>query len=244
MPDEIPSSRDLLKSALQRTADCPPLENLERALDGDPAMTAHAHSCAYCRTELELLESFRLAEIPPEDARAVDAVTRRLRRHSVTDSLLVPEPRGRWWQFNPAWLRPAAFATAGLLVLIAIGLQLRHSSAPALRNAQPNGAEVFRSQSLAILSPSGDLQKSPGEVRWEPVPSAAAYKISLLEVDGNEFWSAQTTGTSIAFPPSIRAQIVPAKTLLISVTAFDGNTHKIAESERVRFRILQNLYPH
>jgi hypothetical protein len=244
MPDETPSSRDLLQSALQRTADCPPLETLEQALDGDPAMTAHAHSCAYCRTELELLESFRLAEIPSEDARAVDAVTRRLSRHSVTDSRRVPEPRQRWWQFSNAWLRPAALATAGLLVLIAIGLQLRHSSAPALRNTQANGAEVFRSNSLAVLSPSGDLQKSPGEVRWEPVPSAAGYQIRLLEVDGNELWSAQTTDTSIAFPPSVRARFVPTKTLLISVTAFDGKSHKIAESAIVRFRILQNLYPH
>jgi hypothetical protein len=130
-----------------------------------------------------------------------------------------------------------------MLVLAAVGLQLRHIAPPELRHASGNQPDVFRSQSLAILAPAGDLQKAPEEVRWEPAPSAAAYRVRLMEVDGHELWGAQTVNTSVAFPPSVRALIVPAKTLLLAVTALDARGQKIAESDNTRFQVLQNVYP-
>ena len=65
-----------------------------------------------------------------------------------------------------------------------------------------------------------------------------------MEVDRGELWSAETTATQIDLPPVAENLIVPAKTLLIQVTALDAAGSRIAESESVRFRLLQKLYTH
>jgi hypothetical protein len=127
-------------------------------------------------------------------------------------------------------------------MVVGITLQLRRGNAPALDSSGAAGSEVMRSRTMTILSPSGDLQAPPAEVRWEPVPSAVTYRFRLLEVDGNELWSTQTAATSTAFPPEVRARMAPAKTLLGVVTGLDAAGRKVAESETVRFRILQSLY--
>jgi hypothetical protein len=190
-----------------------------------------------------MLQSFRLAEVPAEDAQAVSAITQRLKRRTARDFQRIAAPRRSWWQFNPAWLQPAALAGAAALVVIAFVVQFHHAVPPALGTPGGAGPEVFRSQTLNVLSPSGDLQKPPEQARWEPAPSAATYRVRLLEVDGHELWSAQTANAAIAFPQSIRTYMLPAKTLLLVVTAFDSSGKTIAESESVRFRVLQNIYP-
>ncbi len=244
MPDEHLSPNELFRSALQKTDNCPPIEALERVLDGAGLETvAHVQSCAFCSAELEMLQSFRLAEVPAEDAQAVRAITQRLNRRTARDFQRVAAPRRPWWQFGPAWLQPAALAGAAALVVIAIAVQFHPAGPPALGSPGAAGPEVFRSQTLNILSPSGDLQRPPEQARWEPAPSAATYRVRLLEVDGHELWSAQTANAAIAFPQSIQRYMVPAKTLLLVVTAFDSAGKTIAESESIRFRVLQNLYP-
>jgi len=57
-----------------------------------------------------------------------------------------------------------------------------------------------------------------------------------------ELWSAEALSPRIALPPRVGTLIVPSKTLLIQVAAFDASSQKIAESETVRFRLLQNVY--
>ena len=141
-------------------------------------------------------------------------------------------------------MRPAALAVAGALVVIAIGLQVRQSAPPAIDGARATGAQVFRSQALTILSPIGDLKDSPSEIRWEPVPTAATYQVRLMEVDQHEMWNAHTAQTSASLPDDLRTQIVPLKTLLLEVTAFDAKGRKVAQSEVIRLRVLQNLYSH
>jgi hypothetical protein len=138
---------------------------------------------------------------------------------------------------------PAALAFAGALMVMGIGIEWQRSGRPALESGGGNGAEVFRSHTLAMVSPTGDLAKAPDEARWEAAQSAASYKIRLLEVDGNELWSAQTAGTAMTFPANIRALMAPAKTLLCTVAAYDASGKKIAESEAARFRVLLTTQP-
>jgi len=242
MPDRDALPSDLLKRALQRTANCPPVEALERLLEtADAALSTHVSACAYCKTELELLRSFRQAEVPAEDAEAIRTIAQRLSRPALVRPRRVEAPRRTSWRFGGSWLRPSALAAAGILLIVSIGLQFRHAGPPKLRG--DGGSEVFRSRTITVLSPSGDLQRPPEQVRWEQAPSAAMYQVRLLEVDGNELWSAKTSNTSIAFPPSIRALMLPAKTLSIAVEVYNAQGQKIAQSENVRFRILQNIYP-
>lgn len=233
------SDSPLFRAALQRTDRCPPQDALERHVDRpDDALSAHINDCAYCKTEMELLRSFLQCDVPANDAAAVDAIVQRLDRRPRT----LVERRKPWWSLDLSWARAAALAAAAILVAVGIGLQLRQSGPPALRNPASNSAPIYRSSSVAILSPSGDLQTAPTEARWESVPAATSYRVSLLEVDGNELWSSATSGTTIAFPSSVRALMAPAKTLAFTVVAFNAQNQKIAESSKVNFRILQKIY--
>jgi hypothetical protein len=137
------------------------------------------------------------------------------------------------------WLSPAAVAVAGVLILVAVGLQWR-SSQPAL-HAPAAADEPLRSNRIAAISPAGDLGRVPTEIQWQPAPSAARYEVRVLEVDGAELWKSDTGATRIDLPPDVRARIVPAKTLLWRITAYDARGRFVAESNNVHFRLLQKF---
>ena len=63
------------------------------------------------------------------------------------------------------------------------------------------------------------------------------YEARLLEVDGAEL--AETAENRIELPAAVRARVVPAKTLLCQVLAFDASGHRVGQSETVRFRLVQ-----
>jgi hypothetical protein len=90
-----------------------------------------------------------------------------------------------------------------------------------------------------VIAPSGNLRRAPSEIRWQAAPNAVRYEARLLEVDGAELWKAETAENRIEFPAAVRARVVPAKTLLCQVSAFDASGHRVAQSEAVRFRLLQ-----
>ena len=231
--------RTFLRNSLGPTRNCPPVEKLEAALNGaEHRILDHVRACSYCQTELELLRAFTLAEVPAEDSAAVREVTMRLAppRAPVPVAERLP-----WWRFGGSLLRPALLGFAALLLLAGLGLQLRNSGRPGLRTDV--GTDVYRANTLTVARPVGDIQKPPDEIRWEPVPAAVRYRVRIQEVDGNQMWSADSTATSVTVPADVRARIVPAKTLLCTVTAFDGGGHTIAESNNVRFRVLQTIYP-
>jgi hypothetical protein len=251
MPDNS-FQDELLRASLDRTSECPPVEALANMLDrpegADAKTRAHTASCAFCKTELRMLEAFREAEIPASDAEAVQQITGRLRAPSAQIrpgvSIAPPLSSSPSWTeriFGAGWLRPAALALAGALLIIAIGLQLRQRS-PLLDTTA--GSDVFRSGTFSISSPVGDLQNVPSEIRWETVPSAANYEVHFMEVDHSELWKGTSTQASLEIPADVRPRIVPLKTLLLEIDAFDANGRKVAQSEVVRFRVLQNVYSH
>jgi hypothetical protein len=245
MPDNNQSERELYQTALQRTKDCPSIEEIERVLDGkDSQFAAHIEFCSFCAAELDVLKTFCVAEVLPEDEHAVQLIAGRLRDVKAVIPDRPSTGRDSWWRslfgnlFGGSWVVSASLATAAFLMLIAIGLQLRRG-APSIDGGNGSGSEVQRSQGLAILAPKGDVQSAPVEVRWEAVPSAATYEVRLLEVDHHELWSARTAQISLPLPADARARMLPAKTLLFEVTAFDSAGRKVAGSEFVRFRVLQ-----
>jgi hypothetical protein len=152
------------------------------------------------------------------------------------------EVKESWWKafWNPAWLKPAALALGAIVLVVVVSTQLRNGP-PALR--PPSGdQEVLRSNSISVIAPAGDLAQPPSEIEWQATPNATKYEVQLLEVDGAELWRAETVGTRIELPAAVLARIVPAKTLLCQVSAFDASGHRIAQSEAVRFRLLQRVY--
>jgi len=134
----------------------------------------------------------------------------------------------------------ASFAMAAVLVAAVVVIQFRPTKDRPLPDTTQTGQEILRSGGFALLSPVGDLQAQPGEIRWEKVPNAANYLVRVLEVDGNEMWKAETAENHIDLPSAIRSRIVPAKTLLCEVSALDASGKKIGETGQVRFRLLQH----
>ena len=71
------------------------------------------------------------------------------------------------------------------------------------------------------------------EMRLDAITAA----LGLTNASGAKAYTTDTTAASIELPPSVRAQIVPGKTLLWQVTAIDASNAPIAESEPLRFRV-------
>lgn len=239
MNSEPLPEREILRQALTPGGDCPSVQRLEKCLEAAPPpdLSRHLESCAHCRAELELLRTF-YAPPRPEEAEAVRQVAGRLqtpREHMGTPL----RPHRSLLQFR--WLSGAVMAAAALLLVTALGLQLRHRSAPRLAATNSPEDNVFRSGRLAVVAPAGDLSSAPEQIQWQSVAGAAQYRVRLLEVDHAPLWTDSTSQVQLAIPAAVRAEIVPSKPLFVEVTAFDSAGHKLAESELVRFRVLRKV---
>ena len=233
---------EAFRAALGPGPQCPPIEELSRLVENpgsDQLLVKHVATCPHCRTELKLMQMFESGEVRPDESAAVRQVVERLqagRRAAEPERL-------PWWRWLAAMrMRPVILGMATLLVVAGVGLQLRQSAAPTLHRV--SGDEVLRAHDTVILAPAGDVSEAPREIRWQATTGAVRYHVRLLEVDGTELWNAETDADHIAIPADVTARIVPAKTLLVRVSALDAASHKLAESEPVRFRVLQNLYTH
>jgi len=246
MLNRQPSIDDVFRTALAPSENCPPIEELERCTGGEQAPSAavaeHVKSCAYCQTELHLLNSF-LADDAAQTSDERKAAELLLQRSPVPPAeTIVAETRIPWWKaaFGMRGMTQAAFAMAVILAVAGIVVRYRTTSVPpAVNQGSQTGQEVFRSGSFNMLSTTGDLQERPKEIRWEKVPNAVNYQVRLLEVDRNELWNATTREGHIDLPSAVQARIVPAKTLYWQIEAFDSSGAKIGATGLVRFRLLQ-----
>ena len=253
MSNTDPPEERILKAALGPGDECLPLELLEKfgigdsippaPLAGHPALlAAHIESCRYCQTQIQMLREFHTGALSETETEAVRLISARLRTRSNEIFQAAKEPvpaQEPWWRifWRVPWLSPAALALAGILVVVAVGLQMRNGH-PVLRPPRPD-EEVLRSNAISIIAPSGDIQQVPGEISWQAAPNAVRYEARLLEVDGTELWKGETAANRIDLPAPMRARIVPAKTLLCQVSAFDASGHRVAQSDTVHFRLLQ-----
>jgi hypothetical protein len=247
MLNREPSEQNALLAALGPTPECPPLEELESFAAGEePAATVlagHLRSCAYCKTELDLLQTF-LAGQSSSSSQEVNKVAELLRQRSrkIIREVLRTSAEPPWWRaaFTVRRLAYASLAMAAVFLMTGAIVFFRSVTyRPQLEAANRGGQEVLRAGSFAVISPAGDLQTGPKEIRWERVPQAARYRVSLLEVDRSEMWRAETTEDHVELPASIQARIVPAKTLFLEVMALDSAGTKVGDTGLVRFRLLR-----
>lgn len=233
------SANDRFRRALGPSAACLSIKALALCFEGKapPESLQHLSVCAHCRAELDLFRAFHEG---PRDEAEVAAVERIADQLHSPRAIHVVAPRRRWAHMR--WFSAASMTAAAALLITAVGIELRRHSAPQIATRAAI-EEVARSGAVSLLSPRGDIAEVPSRIRWQPVPGAQRYEVSLLEVDQVEFWTASTTDSQIDIPPAAAARIAPAKTLLIQVKAFDP-AGLLAESPFERFRVLQNIYPH
>jgi hypothetical protein len=246
MPDKEPSEKQIVQSALGPGDDCLPVEQLEQfVIEGSTPVAPlpeHVQCCTYCQTQVQLLREFHAGTPRQTETEAVRLITSRLRARSneIFQAERVPvEVREPWWRaiWRAPWLSPVALALAGIFVVVALGLQMRNAP-PGLRLPHPD-REVLRSNTISVIAPSGDIRQVPSEIQWQAAPNAVRYEARLFEVDGVELWKAETPQNRIELPAAVRARVIPAKTLLCQVLAFDALGHRVGQSETVRFRLLQ-----
>ncbi len=243
MSDKRAFAADLLRAA---PLGCPSVERLLAGIDqADPEIIRHAGSCTFCGSELRMFESFRSADVPDSDASAINAITARLKSRAG-EIIPAPPPAAPRWNavFTRGWGRPAMVAIGVSAFLVLIAIELRPMHPPGLDTAVGGGAEVYRAPTVvSIVRPSGDVAKVPDSIAWMTVPGAASYRVRMTEVDGHELWNGVTSNTAVPLPVKIRAKIVPSKTLLLDVTAFDPAGRRIADPEITRFRFLPFYRP-
>ncbi len=248
MLSKEPLAQDAIRAALQPTGECPRIEELEALASGEALavrnLTGHVQACAYCQTELHLLKTFLAGEAgrKTQDARRTAALLQR-RGKDIFRQAFPPSEPVSWWKtvFTIRRMAQASLAAAAILLVVGAIVFFRSMTyRPQLEAKNQTVQEVLRSGSFAVLSPVGDLQERPKDVRWERVSQATGYQVRVLEVDGSEVWKAKTTEDRIELPAAIRAQIVPAKTLFAEITAFDSSGNQLGATGLVRFRLVRS----
>jgi hypothetical protein len=235
---------EILRTALAPGAECLSIEQLGRYANGElgageqRAADLHVRSCLSCQAELALLQAVMSSSVRPgEDDVVRDGAARLEQRRMEIPAAPRPatSPRSRWPGFgiipSAAVAAIAVFGTAaGFYVLFV-------QRAPQLPGDVATQNEVTRSLAIAVRVPVGDQIELPRRFEWLAVDGAVRYRLRLLEVDRREVWSTSTSAPGVDLPPPIQPAIVPGRTMLWEVTAYDAAGMALAESGMQSFRV-------
>lgn len=233
-------------------AGCPPPEAYladeeDRLSPGERRrLDEHADRCPACAAERDLARVFDAGPeaegVLPED---VDFVISRLEAASPVRPASKGPSKGTVVAFPSAAPKPASklparstvwrLAAAVILVLGAGMLfQLSRSGAPPL--PAPGTGTVVRGGEVEAVAPVGEVAGIPAELRWEPRPGAASYRVRLLTVDDTVLWETAVPAPPARLPAEVTGQLHRAVVYIWTVEALDASGARIAVSEPVRFR--------
>jgi hypothetical protein len=219
-----------LSSDLQPTPDCISLERLGTELT--PTERSHVDTCARCQAELALWQAFNEPSRDEVETEAVDSIVARLHRSRVISRGSAPPPLAQ--RFQRTHVRRLLGVAAVIMVAATLGYVVWDREPALLPQA---GEQVYRTASIDIVSPSGDVAGPPTELMWVDSPAAARYDVRVLEVDGTVVWRATSLSPRVDLPDDVRARIVPGRTLIWDVVALDESGRTVAESGPQRFRV-------
>jgi hypothetical protein len=245
----LESERGNLKRMFGAGPGCLRVEQLSGLVDGslDAAGTALAHDhvsrCAYCRNELALLNEFRSAQPRADEVASLEWMGSELDRRMAGAFKQSERRKGPSLSsvklgdfFSIFSWRGFALAAASLMVAAIVGNYYWRPAGPG-RPVVTRGSEVWRSSQVIVLTPIGDVEKAPSELKWQPINGAARYQVRLLEVDRSEIWRAESGVPEQTLPVELRAKMVPGRTFLWEVSAFDRAGRKVAGSNLQQFYI-------
>ena len=223
MNPDGPDTPTQWRQAMDATPDCLTIERL--MADLTPAEQGHVDQCARCQAERALALEFDRS-VPGADEADVESVAVELQRRIAATRPAVVSRRPR---FLSPWLQLAA----GVVFAAGVGY-LVWDREPAIGKTE---SDVYRSNTVSVTGPIGDLVAPPARFEWTLVPGAARYRIDVREVDSTLVWSATTADVSVATPSAVLQVLVPGKALVWEITALDANGAVVAHSAEQRFRI-------
>jgi hypothetical protein len=248
MSPQLPLDEWLRAAFSPEEAGCPPPEAYLEAEAGALApeerrrLDEHADRCPACAAERDLARLFdagpEAAGVDPAD---LDFVVSRLEAPAETGRVVpfptpvpkLPAPRHG---ALPAW----RWAAAALLVLsVGFLFQMMRPGSPVLP-PPPEAGDVMRGGEIEPLSPVGEREEMPAELRWTPREGARAYRVRLLAVDDTVLWETTVPATSAPearLPADIAGRLHRAVAYVWTVEALDAAGSRIAASEPVRFRV-------
>jgi hypothetical protein len=219
-----------LSADLQPTPDCISPERLGSELTATERI--HVDTCARCQAELALWHAFNEPSRDAAESEAVDWIVARLHgSRAASPHAATPQLAQR---FRRTPLRRLIGAAAAIMVAVTLGY-VGWDREPAI--SPPAGEQVYRTASIDIVTPSGDVAGPPRELVWVASPAAAQYDVRILEVDGTVVWRATSLSPRIDLPDDVIARSVPGKTLIWEVVALDDAGNAIAGSGPQRFRV-------
>jgi hypothetical protein len=227
------------QEAASATAECLPLEVLERMTENasaDPTAAAHLAECAHCQTELAMLKNFEQSTPSADEGAAVAWIAAQLERRQSAPVAQQKIARVPFWRtmFRVPYLAGAA-ALAAVLIF---GISLYHGNSDGPGKINPGlGNGQFRSGAIHLLSPIADQSNAPAEFRWEAVQGAESYTVELKDVAGITLASANSTQNALPVTPEMRANMISGKPLKWLVTAKDANGKEIANSSTEQFKV-------
>ncbi|MBA3912445.1 MAG: hypothetical protein H0X25_00970 [Acidobacteriales bacterium] len=248
------TDRETLKSALMRTAGCLTPEQLERAMDGEDSEHPHLATCVRCQSELTLLKSFHSEERLDDEGAAVAWVNAQLESRLPQIKGARSDARSAGQSHSaPGWirslfsgqrLRMLVPASVVLAIVAAGALFMQEKNAPELKAGLPGREAVYRSGSVAVVRPVGELSEPPSVLEWRPYPGATHYQAAVMEVDQSVLWSTESIASKVTIPSSVRAKLLPGKTVLWRVKALDAQGRTLATSETERMKVdLRRTHP-
>ncbi|MCU1263406.1 MAG: hypothetical protein JWO80_6291, partial [Bryobacterales bacterium] len=129
-----------------------------------------------------------------------------------------------------------SLAAASFAIIVSATLYMRHPSEPGLPAGYHAQEDAMRS-GLALVSPAGEIDSAPKDLRWKQVAGAQRYQVRLAEVDENQIWSSETPLTQAEIPASVQREFAPGRSFLWQVTALDERGKKISVSNLQKFHI-------
>lgn len=221
---------ELMRRALEVTADCPPFDELVHSTR-PLQIEDHLKECAHCKSELALYLEFEAAEARPEEVADMRFVASKTAKS--VQAAIAPAP---WWKqiFAPQ----VSFGMVALLVVVAGTMLTRNASTPEPTfPGEIPSVSTLRATSIQLIEPIEDINLTPSLFRWEKLTNSSAYRVIVFEVDHVELWSGTSTSAEMVIPESLKKQLLPGKTILWKVIAYDGQRKQISDSETRKFRV-------
>lgn len=136
-------------------------------------------------------------------------------------------------QRRPSKLTSALWAAAAVVLFTVAGIALRQADLGAPPLPAPSERSTVRGTTLDLLEPRGDLDDTPGELRWAAVDGAASYLVRLVAVDGEILWQVRVTTPRTKLGRTLDAGVA----YWWEVEAFDRGGRRLAWSEPGRFLV-------